>query len=83
MPSRTKLLDDLDDLGVRAHVDAARRLVEDQEFRLRRQPARQNDLLLVAAGKLADRLARIRRDDPQRGDHLLRDFFLLLVRRAT
>src|ERR1044072_9492897 len=36
-------------LGLRAHVDAARRLVEDEHLRFQRQPLRQHDLLLVAA----------------------------------
>src|SRR2546426_11257044 len=35
------------DLGFRAHVDAARRLVEDQDLRLGQQPAGEQDLLLV------------------------------------
>ena len=39
------------DLGLRADVDALRRLVEDQHRGLRRQPAAERDLLLVAAGE--------------------------------
>ena len=43
------------DLALGADVDAARRLVEDDRARLHRQPLRQHDLLLVAAGERADR----------------------------
>src|SRR5919201_2911775 len=39
------------DLALRADVDAARRLVEDEELRRRNQMARDEQLLLVAAGK--------------------------------
>ena len=46
------------DLGLGADVDALRRLVEDQHRRLRRQPAGQRHLLLVAAGEVADRRRR-------------------------
>ena len=35
----------------RPDVDAARRLVEDQDARLPRQPFAQDDLLLVATGE--------------------------------
>ena len=41
-----------------ADVDALRRLVEDEDLRLGRQPARQRDLLLVAAGEGCDVAAR-------------------------
>ena len=40
------------DLG--ADVDAARRLVDDQDLRPQREPARQHDLLLIAAGEVGD-----------------------------
>ena len=43
-------------LGLGADVDAARRLVEDQELRIGAEPSRQQDLLLIAAGKLANLL---------------------------
>ena len=36
---------------LRSDVDTAGRLVEDQDFRVRHQPFRQHDLLLVAAGQ--------------------------------
>ena len=48
--------DDRVDLVFRADVDAARRLVEDQHFRIGEQPFRQHHLLLVAAGKIAGHL---------------------------
>ena len=44
------------DLGLRADVDAARRLVDDQHLRLGREPLREHDLLLVAAREEPDRV---------------------------
>jgi hypothetical protein len=41
------------DLRARLHVDAAGRLVEQQHLAAVQQPARQHDLLLVAAGQRA------------------------------
>ena len=35
-------LDDVDDFGMCADINSARRLIEDQKFRLRSQPTRQN-----------------------------------------
>ena len=55
-PVLGELLDDALDLRLGADVDAARRLVEDQQLRVHREPAREQHLLLVAAGELADRL---------------------------
>ena len=46
---RRELVDERVDLRLRADVHAARRLVEDQDAALRREPFRQHDLLLVAA----------------------------------
>ena len=58
-----KLQDQLIDLVLGADVDAAGRLVEEQDLRLRQQPAAKNDLLLVAAGEVLDeRLLRRRLD---------------------
>ena len=51
------------DLDLGADVDAARRLVDDQDFRPQREPARQHDLLLIAAGEVADRLVGARHAD--------------------
>src|SRR3954447_15288418 len=42
------------DLGLGAAVDAAGRLVDDQQLRVRRQPLGEHDLLLVAARQRAD-----------------------------
>ena len=60
------------DLGLGADVDALRRLVEDEEARLRRQPAGERDLLLVAAGERAHRRVDRRRADGEVGDEALR-----------
>ena len=47
-----ELGDGLLDLGLRADVDAARRLVEDQQLGVRREPPAEQHLLLVAAGEM-------------------------------
>ena len=65
MPCLGQLADQRLDLGLRADVDAARRIVEEQHPRLEAQHAGQQDLLLVAAGQLADPLVGTRRLDPQ------------------
>ena len=65
-------MDDLVDFAFRAHVDAARRLVEDQHFRLDGQPARQQDFLLVAARQAADDAFRPRYLDVQAGNRFAR-----------
>ena len=49
-----KVEDQLVDLVLRAHVDAAGRLVQQQHLRLGQKPAADDDLLLVAAGERAD-----------------------------
>ena len=59
-PSLRELVDQAVDLGLRADVDPARRLVEDEDLRSGRQPAGQHDLLLVAARQLADLLVERR-----------------------
>ncbi len=43
------------DLGAGADIDAARRLVEDEDSRRAHQPSAEQDLLLVAAAQPADR----------------------------
>ena len=48
-PGLREVADDPVDLGLRRDVDAARRLVEQQHAALAQQPAREHDLLLVAA----------------------------------
>ena len=45
------------DLGARADVDAAGRLLEEHDLRLGAEPLADGDLLLVAAGQRADRRA--------------------------
>ena len=49
------LVDDLVDLVFRPDVDAARRLVEDEDRRRAQEPFRDHDFLLVAAGEGAHR----------------------------
>ena len=56
------------DVLPRGHVDAARRLVEDQDVGVRRQPLRQHDLLLIAAAQVEHELIGSRRADPQARD---------------
>ena len=58
MPCCGELAHQRVDLGLGADVDAARRLVHDQDARLGREPLAEHDLLLVAAGELADDLLR-------------------------
>jgi hypothetical protein len=58
------------------HVDAARRLVEDQEARLRSEPAGQQRLLLIAAGEQADRLLRVGGADVEEPDEPVGDLVL-------
>src|SRR3984957_6282502 len=53
------------DLDFRANVDASRRFVDDENPGPQRQPARQHDLLLIAAGELTRRLVRARHSNRQ------------------
>ena len=53
LAGRRQLVDDTINLVFCADVDAAGRLVEDQDLGIGQQPFRQHDLLLVAAGELA------------------------------
>ena len=73
---RGELADHVVELGLDADVDAARRLVEDEDRRVGEQPAGEDRLLLVAAGELADRLAHRGEADAEllgrvRGERLL------------
>jgi uncharacterized protein (TIGR00730 family) len=52
---RRKLADQVVDLGLGADVDAAGRFVHDQHLGMHGQPFADDDLLLVAAGQVADR----------------------------
>ena len=65
------------DLELGAHVDAAGRLVEDQQVRVGEHPLGQDDLLLVAAGELADAVVDARRLGAQPLAVLLGDRVLL------
>ena len=58
-----ELVDQPVDLGLGADVDAARRLVQDEQHRLPRQPTREHHLLLVAARQLRDQLIEVGRLD--------------------
>ena len=72
--------DELLDLGLGADVDAARRLVEDQQPRCGGQPAREQHLLLVAAGEVADERVGVGRPDVERLDVALRQLVLPRLR---
>ena len=65
--------DELVDVPLGADVDAAGRVVEDNEVGIGLQPLGQDDLLLVAAGQGGDDLSRRRRLDAQGVDVLLGD----------
>ena len=62
-PLGRQMRDDAVDLRLGADVDAARRLVEDEDARRRDQPFGQQHLLLVAAGERAGQLLDAGRDD--------------------
>src|SRR5258708_31539328 len=51
---RTQIADDVDDVVLRAHVPAARRLARHQKTRRIAQPLREGDFLLIAAGQHAE-----------------------------
>ena len=79
-----KRQDDAVDLPLRADVDAARRLVHDQDLRVGVQPLADDDLLLVAAGEIADLLVARGRLDVDQLDVLVRDLvFHLRAREQT
>ena len=71
-----ELADQRLDLGLGADVDAARRLVEDQELRVHAQPAGEQHLLLIAAGQLADLLLGARALDAEPRDEAVDDLAL-------
>src|SRR5712691_711684 len=64
-------VDQLVEFGLRADIDAARRIVQQQNFRLRAQPARDDAFLLVAAAEAGDRRLRPGRLHRQTDDRLL------------
>src|SRR5271165_3386294 len=55
--------DELMQVGLGLDVDADRRLVDDEDLGLSRQPFGDRDLLLVSAGEIADDLSERRRAD--------------------
>ena len=61
MPLVGEAADQAVDLGAGADVDAAGRLVEDEHARRAREPAADDDLLLVAAAQAPDRRLEPRR----------------------
>ena len=69
------------DFGNGADVDAAGRLVEDDDRRILRQRFGDDDLLLVAAGKLDDARLALERGDLQPLDPIIRQ--LAALERAT
>ena len=79
LPGGGQPVDDRVDLVLRAHVDAARRLVEDEHVGIGVDPLRQHDLLLVAARELAGLHQHARRLDVHRLAVLVRDLVLLVV----
>ena len=73
VPPRASCEDLVHEFLLGRDVDAARGLVEDQHARLRGEPARDDGLLLVAAGELADRRFDAGRLDAERRHQLLRE----------
>ncbi len=71
-----ELADERLNLGLGADVDAARRLVEDQQLRIGAEPSREQDLLLIAAGKLANLLFGARSLDGETLHEAIDDFAL-------
>src|SRR5690606_35812009 len=61
------------DFGACADVDAARRLIEKQHRAAVHEPAREQDLLLVAAGERGGRTVGIGRSQLEARDLLFRD----------
>ena len=76
-----ELADQRLDLGLGADVDAACRLVENQQLRIGAEPARQQHLLLVAAGELADLLLDARGLDGETFHELVDNRALAALRR--
>ena len=54
LAARGEIAHQRDDLGLGADVDAARRLIEDEDVRLGVEPFADDDLLLIAARERAD-----------------------------
>ena len=73
-----KSVDDLIDFFFRSDVHTLRRIVQDQDFRIRHQPFCQDDFLLVSAGKAGDQIILVAHLDPQRIHLLIKQGFLPL-----
>ena len=65
-------IDQIVDVAPRGDIDAARRLVEDEDVSIAGEPLGEHDLLLVAAAQPAGDPIRTRRFDAQLVDHALR-----------
>src|SRR6202041_222740 len=65
-------VDQREDLGLGADVDAAGRFVEDEKPGAGGEPLADHDLLLIATRKEGHRLTRARRDDMQFRDQIIR-----------
>src|SRR5262245_16170999 len=65
-----QLIDQFINLALRADVDSARRLVEDDHLQFTQQPFRQHDLLLIAAAELRNQRLYRRSLDAQLRRHL-------------
>ena len=63
-----QLVHHLEDFHLRADIDAARRLIEQEYTRAARQPLRDHDLLLIAAAQPSGQLLRARALDAQPAD---------------
>ena len=61
--------------GPCAHVDAAGRLVENEHFRLRREPPRDDDFLLIAAAQAPNSSLGAGRLDREIANGALRERF--------
>ena len=78
-PEIGEFADEFLDLRLGADIDAARRLVEDEQLRVGAEPAREQNLLLIAAAQLADLLLRPRRLDREALDEPVDDLALALL----
>ena len=62
---RRQFIHDAVDLALRAHIDTARRLIQNQQFQRRFQPFADDDFLLIAARQVSYLLLDRRRPNPQ------------------